>query len=494
MMKQLKQASALFLCLLLFSSCSNQVIGEQQAFNPNLTVEESKETAQISKIETLKLPANYADIAASPWSCADLNNRKEAMLLFDSPVTLSPNFQAEPALVAVSGSGVDWVLTVQPERYFSDGSALTARDIDNSLSMALEETSYYKNRLSNIKSHTVSGDTVKITLNQPDALFANLLTFPVAKQSGGEYIGTGKYVFDSKEGDSVTLTQNPSYWGKKPSVPAISLVSLPKEDIAAYSLKLGEIDCLYTEGAAEDARNLSAGDYPVISNQLVFLGVNMNRENGKNASVRKAISLALDRKYLIQSSFSASAVPAASVLHPNFMEKQTSVQRNLDTAKKLLAESGFSQSEPLSLTLLYCTDGADRAQTANQIAAQLAEAGIRISLDGKPEKEYFSALASGNYDLYLGEILLGDDMNFSHLFTKGDRYGYGVVPSEALMNAYQTAFSTENGWDAFLKAFEAEYPIVPLAFRNATLSFSRKYSVNVTATASNLFYNIDSWQ
>lgn len=70
-MKQLKQASALFLCLLLFSSCSNQVIGEQQAFNPNLTVGESKETAQISKIETLKLPANYADIAASPWSCAD---------------------------------------------------------------------------------------------------------------------------------------------------------------------------------------------------------------------------------------------------------------------------------------------------------------------------------------------------------------------------------------------------------------------------------------
>ena len=220
----------------------------------------------------------------------------------------------------------------------------------------------------------------------------------------------------------------------------------------------------------------------------------MNRENGKNASVRKAISLALDRKYLIQSSFSASAVPAASVLHPNFMEKQTSIQRNLDTAKRLLAESGFSQSEPLSLTLLYCTDGADRAQTANQIAAQLAEAGISISLDGKPEKEYFSALASGNYDLYLGEILLGDDMNFSHLFTKGDRYGYGAVPSEALMNAYQTAFSTGNGWDAFLKAFEAEYPIVPLAFRNATLSFSRKYSVNVTATASNLFYNIDSWQ
>ena len=494
MIKQLKQTTALLLCLLLLSSCSNQVIGEQQAFNPNITVGESKEAVQTQKIETLKIPANYSDIVSSPWSCSDLNSRKASMLIFDSPITLSPNFQAEPALASVSGSGTEWVLTVQSGRYFSDGSELTARDIDNSLSMALEETSYYKNRLSNIKSHTVSGDTVKITLNQPDALFANLLTFPVAKQSGGEYVGTGKYVFGSREGDNVILTQNPSYWGKKPSISAVSLVSLPKEDIAAYSLKLGEIDCLYTENVSEDVSNLSAGNYPVISNQLIFLGVNMNRENGKNVSVRKAISLALDRRYLIQASFSASAVPAVSPLHPNFTEKQVSVNRDLDTAKKLLTESGFLESNPLSLTLLYCSDGTDRVQTANQIAAQLSEAGIAVSLDGKPEKEYFSALASGNYDLYLGEILLGDDMNCSHLFTKGERYGYGAVPSETLMNAYQTAFATGNGWDAFLKAFEAEYPIIPLAFRNATFSFSRKYSVNVTATASNLFYDIDSWQ
>ena len=57
---------------------------------------------------------------------------------------------------------------------------MTAKHIDDSLTLALAEGSYYRARLENIASHKVSGDSVQVTLHQPDALFANLMTFPVA--------------------------------------------------------------------------------------------------------------------------------------------------------------------------------------------------------------------------------------------------------------------------------------------------------------------------
>ena len=92
------------------------------------------------------------------------------------------------------------------------GSALTAQDIDNSLTMAMAEGSYYRNALTNISSHKATSDTqVEVTLNTADALFANLLTFPVAKLSGSTYIGTGKYVYSAKgesSQDSTILKKN----------------------------------------------------------------------------------------------------------------------------------------------------------------------------------------------------------------------------------------------------------------------------------------------
>lgn len=497
--KHIKKIAALLLsALLLLGGCGQQTIGEQQAFSPNLTVGQSQEQQTASQpqaaqtnAQQLRLAGDYASIVASPWNCQDLNSRKAAMLLYDSPVTLSTTFEAQPALATVSGSGTQWTLTPKQGVTFTDGTALTAQQLDDSLTMAMAEGSYYREQLTGISSHTVSDNTVQITLSSADALFANLLTFPVAKLSGGSYIGTGRYQVSKQEENSATLTRNPSYWGEASSIEQIELVSLEKKDVATYSLKLGNIDCLYIEGASGDIGSLSVSSYPVVSNQLIFLGANPSRTSTANASVRQAISKALDRAYLIENSLTTSAQPSNLPVHPNFslLGAASSETRDLDAAKQLLGET-----ENLTLTLLYCTDGDDRVQMANQIAAQLGEAGITVTLDGRAQEEYFAALDSSSYDLYLGEILLPDDMNLSHLWTRGERYGYGVSPSSTLLAAYQTAYTTGEGWDAFAQQFVAEYPVIPLAFRNGTFCLSREFSLDIVATRSDLFYNMSSWQ
>ena len=96
-MNQQKSIGALVCLCLLLGGCGRPTIGEQQAFNPNLTVGES-ETRELeqSAVEVLKLPCDYNSLTASPWNCTDWNSRKAATLLYDSPVRLSDSFQAQP--------------------------------------------------------------------------------------------------------------------------------------------------------------------------------------------------------------------------------------------------------------------------------------------------------------------------------------------------------------------------------------------------------------
>ena len=497
-MKPLIKLTALLLSLTILSGCGQNQIGEKQAFNPNITEEVAQPRSQKEeKAELLKIACNYDKLVASPWNCPDLNTRKSASLLYDSPVRLGTDFKAEPFLVDISGGQALWTLTPKPGIKFTDGSELTAQDINNSLAMALAEGSFYRNRLVNIASYKVVGESVQITLLQPDALFANLLTFPVAKATENGYIGTGRYQYSFREGSSVFLEKNPSHPGPASGIEKIELKDLHKKGVASYSLKLGEIDCLYTEENRSDLTTVSTSDYPAVKNQLVFLGLNAGRGPTVNPLLRKILNLALDREALVQAALSSSAVPAENPLHPNFypQNKELMKGRTPDITRKSLLDSGFmTEEKPLSLKLLYCSDNQDRAQTANQVSAQLTEAGIEVILDPRPEAEYFALLEAGNYDLYLGEVLLGDDMDLSHILMRGERYGYGTGISEKLLNSYRTAFASGQGWDVFLTDFREESPVIPLAFRNGTLSFTREHSFLVTSTANDLFYNIDQWQ
>ena len=233
-----KLFSLLLTLVLLLTGCGQQPIGEVQALQPRAQPSASRGSrANSSRFSRpgcracASRPTTRA-LWPLPGTVRNLSSRKAAMLLYDSPVKLTTTFEAQPALVTVSGSGTQWTLTVREGVQFSDGSQLTAQDVDDSLTMAMAEGSYYRSQLTNIASHSVSGNTVQVTLNTADALFANLLTFPVAKLSGGSYVGTGRYRLSTQGEDSVTLSRNAAYWGEAASIEQIELVSLEKKDVA----------------------------------------------------------------------------------------------------------------------------------------------------------------------------------------------------------------------------------------------------------------------
>lgn len=483
---------------LLFGGCQQTIIGENQVvFNPNETIT-TTETQQEDRVKTIKLPCSYNE-PRTPWATPDEDTRISGSLLFDSLVRLTPDYQVEYTLAKsiTTTDNIKFIIEINPAIQFSDGSPLTVENVIASFSAAVAQGSDYQSSFTHFSSQKKIDDThLEITLSRADALFPNLLTFPIAKPTPEGYIGTGRYVYRSRSAEKFQLERNPNYWGETSSIPMIELVDLPEQEISSYSIKVGNVDCMYTDLSTTDAMNLSSSNYPVDLNQIVFLGVNCLNGRMSDMKIRQAIHAALNREYLAESVYSSRAKAAYTPFNPNFhkVADVAAGQQDLASAQSLLDEVGITQENPLTLRLIYNSANSYRTQMASQIAAQLSEIGIQVELVGKNYNDYIAALNSSSYDLYIGELKIPDNMDLTHLLTRGQNYGFGVASFEELNQAYAAAIAGTGTYETAVAAFQKYLPTIPLLYRQGMFAFSRGLSLNVIATRQDIFYNIDQWQ
>ena len=83
-----------------------------------------------------------------------------------------------------------------------------------------------------------------------------------------------------------------------------------------------------------------------------------------------------------------------------------------------------------------------KSAAANEIARQLQEAGLRVTVERLPWEEYTAALAARDFDLYLGEVYLTPDFDLSALIAPGGALNYGGWEDDVisgLLSAFRTA-------------------------------------------------------
>ena len=90
---------------------------------------------------------------------------------------------------------------------------------------------------------------------------------------------------------------------------------------------------------------------------IYFLSINTTNEVLRDKNVRKALSLAIDRNYIVEKVTKGNEIPAAALvpysvfdIEGSFREKggnyfsvdENDYQKNIEEAKRLLAEAGYS--------------------------------------------------------------------------------------------------------------------------------------------------------
>ena len=148
---------------------------------------------------------------------------------------------------------------------------------------------------------------------------------------------------------------NPAYWGGSPKIDGIRFVIVPSGDTAVSMYDAGELDFVVVPENAYrrvlDDPRYGAELIKVPKAQINYLGMNQALYAPfRDARVREAISLVINRDAMISGLYNGAAVPLNGQVTPGvagYSNDLPPLAYDPDRARKLLADAGFPDGKGL---------------------------------------------------------------------------------------------------------------------------------------------------
>jgi peptide/nickel transport system substrate-binding protein len=285
---------------------------------------------------------------------------------------------------------------------FSDGAPFSSADVKYTFDTILSpKNAYYGNYAPYFKAtEAVDDSTFKVTLKQPYEYFLTQMAsnsdfgiFPkdwlerCGSTCDTKVVGTGPFMLkDWVKGDRLVLTRNPNYWDQpKPYLDQVTFKVVPDPQTQVIQLQSGDADVLYNVPFSEVAGLEKSKDLTVYKhgpgavNELIF---NTLVPPFNDQKVRQAISLAIDRKEIIDSAlFGLAEVPTDLFPSWHWGHDASAPQppHDPEQAKSMLAQAGYDASHPLSFEL-KTINASDFIDQATVIKAQLEKIGVQVKV------------------------------------------------------------------------------------------------------------------
>jgi peptide/nickel transport system substrate-binding protein len=434
-------------------------------------------TAQTSDF-TVDTPAPKSDAGDVVWATYRETQTLDPIQGFDYPEQTADSILCESLLRQKNdmtyGDGLGKLTIVSDTEYdfeinananFWDGTPVTAEDAVFSLKRAADPKGggFYYGAFDRVKSIEATGaKTLKITLTQPDYwLLGELSSTPgeiVKKayvESKGKDFGTvnggtmcsGPFKLDSWEtGKGVKMVPFSGYWDAslpKPKLTSLTLIGVPDDATFTAGVKTGAISggypiALTTLGQLENDPSVSSYQgAPFLSAAMV---ISATKGPLADPKVRQAVSLALDRKGIINTVFKGAAnIPHALQASGTWGTAQDTFKQAYDALPAMDQDLAKAQELAKSLnvagqTVTIGTSSGLPALNSEALAFKAAcEAiGLKVELQNVSPSNYINyfidpkawgsvdAFATSNYGdyadpsaLYKSMAYAGGSQNFS---------------------------------------------------------------------------------
>ena len=501
-MKKTAWLLCLIMCFSAFTSCSSNEGNVSSAITGNETV--SQQT-NASDNKAFSVPY-FSQDSLNPYSATQSANFYLSTLLYDSLVTINNDFTVKNLIAEkIENNGTECTVTIKDNLKFSDDTPITDADVVASFNIAKNST-YYSQRLKNASKCTVKGGKIIFTLKMADKHFAKNLTFPIIKSGSSKSIavGSGRYMLSDE--DSKKLVINANNTRKNTKIETISLVDITKYSSLPSMIKIGSVNFVY--GDFTQSINVpSAKSSSVIRNDLVYLGVNSNNIYLSNKDFRKAVSLCINRDNILTDAYVGAGRAAASPFNPKAIDLNNGTFKissyDISAANELFTicsliekdENGFfkgNEEEAVSLRLLVNKDNSARLRAANSIKISLEKVGIKVNLIEENAENYKTKIVSGDYDLFIGEVILTADNNISSLLSQGALNGCN--DEGGTLKSYYSFLANEISLDDFLRTFDLNTPFIPLVYKNSKSIYSASLSGNSECTEYDVFAQMENWE
>jgi len=419
----IKFLSLFGLCLVLAVSCGTDSQSSNPTSSPN-SADAGNGRVTIGstlKAETLD-PADAYEIFPGIL----LYNLGDRLYTYKPGTTeLVPQLATE--LPTVSDDGLIYTIPLREGVTFHDGTPFNAEAMAFSMQRFMENGGRPAFLLADqIESVEATGEyELTIQLKQEFAAFPSLLTFsgvtpvpPDAYEIGAgkfkpdTFVGTGPYKLASLNTDSIKLDVNENYWGEKPANQGIDIQIISSSANLFNTFKTGGLDVAYQTLDPEQVRALvdgaEQGGWQAIeadTNTVYYLTLNQKSEPLNDVRVRQAIAALVDRNLLVERVFQGQAEPLYSLLPTTFPAYKPVFEEeygdgNTEKAKALLAEAGFSETNPMTLEIWHSSTSTPRALVASTLKDSIERQVpgiVNVEINSAESATIFDNLSNGVY-------------------------------------------------------------------------------------------------
>lgn len=312
-----------------------------------------------------------------------------------------------------SEDGVEWTFALNPDATFSDGSPVTAADVDASLERVRELGGPYASLFNGLESSSAPDDhTWEVTTTSGGTLLYALSLLYIAPAESidddafwQDPIGSGPFVLESfAPGERVTVTRNEAYWGEASSLDAVEFVYIPEVSGQVTALATGDIDIAINLPQDQITTVESYPDVSVVMSEPTTISTfwfNNSVEPLDDVRVRQALWHAVDWESIREDLYGETALPASAPIASGVFghTPQEPYAYDVERAEELLADAGHDRG--LSLTLKFNpAGGLSQAQSLVDAAISYwAAVGVQVTAEPQEQAVYLEDLLALNWDI-----------------------------------------------------------------------------------------------
>ncbi|HET9470721.1 MAG TPA: ABC transporter substrate-binding protein, partial [Usitatibacter sp.] len=319
-------------------------------------------------------------------------NDAVALHVFEPLVQRDANMKLVPGL-ATSWRAVDdltWEFKLRKNVRFHDGSPFTAEDV----AFTLKRVPNVPNSPSSFATYTkpivdvkiVDPYTIVFRTATPHVLLpSDMAAVYIVSKKNGEHattedynsgkaaIGTGPYkLVEYVPNQRVVLAANYGYWGGEEPWDKVTFKILTNSAARVAALLSGDVQMIEnvpTSDIAQIARDKRFHVVDKVSNRVIYVHLNQSTDKAppfvtdksgkpleknpfRDARVRKALSIAINREAIAERIMEGKAVPAGQLLPDGFFGTSRKIKApryDPEGAKKLLREAGYPDGFALTI-------------------------------------------------------------------------------------------------------------------------------------------------
>lgn len=510
------------LSITLVAGCS----ANQQA--PEKKPQETQQTEQVKDTLVYNLGAEPQSV--DPAFCSEIPGDQVIYNNFEALVRHNEKNVIEPAIAEkwdVSQDGLVWTFHIRQNAKWYDGKPVTANDFVYSWKRTLDPSvgahyaynlfyvknaeEYYNGKASwdDVGIKALDDKTLQVTLKAPTAyilqIFSRHELVPVRQDMVEKdpegwamhpetYIGNGPFqMVKWVHNDTIEFVKNPNYWdAQNVKLNKLIFTEIADENTALSAFESGQVDLMDNPPAQELSRLKDEGyliSVPTIG--TYYLSYNVNKKPLDDPRVREALTLAIDRKAIVENITKGGEVPAGAFVPYGLPDVDPSqdfrkvggdfydtTKANVEKARELLKEAGYPDGKGFpKLTYTFNT-----SETHKQIAEAIQQMwkqnlGIDIELKQEEWNVFLDTRRQGDFDIardgYIADYI--DPLGMLELLSTGSANNnphWSNKEYDDYVNIARTQSDEKVRMDAMHKAdalLMKEFPVGPIYFYSENL-------------------------